>query len=192
MKGLARRCWLVCLGMAATAGWADVQLPAIIGSNMVVQAGQPVPIWGRAGPGEQITVKFAGRKAAAVADEAGAWRVTLPALPASDRPEVMTVTGRNRITLKNVLVGEVWLCSGQSNMTLALKQTDNAEAAAAAARHPTIRLFTVARQAVEAGPQWDCKGRWVECTPETAAEFSAVGYYFGRELPSVGRAGRSA
>ncbi len=171
---------LACL--VASPAFAKVRLPAILGSNMVLQCDQPVPVWGHADPGEKIVVEFRGQRVGAVAAATGTWQVVLAPLTASDEPATMMVRGENTLTLKNVLVGEVWLCSGQSNMTLALERTDDAKAVVAAAKHPTMRLFTVARRAVESEPQKDCKGAWVECTSETAGQFSAVAYFFGEEL----------
>ena len=168
---------------------AVVRLPAVIGSNMVLQQGVPVPIWGWAEPGEKVTVAFAGQTKTARADEAGNWCVKLDAL-ASGVSGRMTVAGgpsagrgarAPALTVENVLVGEVWICSGQSNMQWAVAGADNAKAEIAAAKYPRMRLFTVPRRAV-AKRQSDCAGRWVLCSPKTISGFSAVGYYFGRHV----------
>ncbi len=116
----------------------------------------------------------------AKADAGGKWQVKLPAL-AYGGPYTVTVQGKNKIEIKNVMVGEVWLCSGQSNMAWTLSKADNADKEVAAANHPKIRLLSVPRNPQEK-PQDDIKGKWVECDSKTAAGFSAVGYYFGREL----------
>lgn len=158
---------------------ADVSLPAIFGSGMVLQRDQPLPIWGRAESGETVNIAFAGHHAQTKAGEDGRWRVVLPATPAGG-PHTLAVHGRNKLRFDDVLVGDVWLCSGQSNMNFRLSQTDNAERDVAAARHPRMRLFTVTR-AVAAEPAADVEGRWDACAPETAGKFSAVAYFFGRQ-----------
>ncbi len=170
---------LTAAAIAATAVYADVKLPALISDGMVLQQGIAVPLWGWADEGESITVEFQGQKVAATAKE-GKWMVRLKPLKAGG-PFTLTLSGKNKIELKNVLVGEVWICSGQSNMQWQLRQTDNAEAEIASAKYPMIRLFTVPRSEVEA-PVTDVKAGWKECSPETVATFSAVGYYFGRDL----------
>jgi sialate O-acetylesterase len=167
--------------MSVTISRADVVLPDVIGDAMVLQRDRAVPIWGKADPGETVTVSFGKQSKKAVADKDGKWRVTLDAMPASDVPATMTITGKNKIELKNILVGEVWLMSGQSNMQWTLTDTINGAAAVAAADHPTIRLFDVSRRVAlkqESGPL----GAWKVCAPQTVAGFSGVGYYFGVEL----------
>jgi sialate O-acetylesterase len=166
---------------------ADVKLPAILGPNMVLQCDQPLPIWGWAEAGEKVTVECSGQHVETTAGANGTWRVTLAPLPAGG-PVTMTVSGHNRLVLENILVGEVWLCSGQSNMTLRVDQADRAKEEIAAAKFPKIRLFTVKRAVAESGPQADCQGKWEECSPRTVGTFTAVGYYFGRDLfQSLGR-----
>ncbi len=158
---------------------ADVKLPAIISDGMVLQQGMAVPLWGWADEGESVTVEFQKQKVTATA-KGGKWLVRLKSLKAGG-PFTLTVSGKNKIELKNVLVGEVWICGGQSNMQWRLNQTDNAEAEIAGAKYPMIRLFTAPRSEVDA-PAADVKADWKECSPETVATFSAVGYYFGRDL----------
>ncbi len=164
---------------AANAARADVKLPALVSDGMVLQQGINVPLWGWADEGESVTVEFQGQKVSTTAKD-GKWMVRLKPLKAGG-PFTLTVSGKNRIELKNVLIGEVWVCGGQSNMQWRLNQSDNAEAEIAGAKYPMIRLFTVPRAEVDA-PLTDVKAGWKECSPETAAEFSAVGYYFGRDL----------
>jgi len=159
---------------------ADVKLPAIFSDNMVLQRDITVPIWGWGEPGEKVTVTLAGTKATAVADADGKWLVKLPAMKAGG-PVEMTVSGNSTVTVKNVLIGEVWLCSGQSNMAWPVSEAANAKQEIAAANYPNIRFFSVVRTAA-ASPQEDCKGIWTDCRPETAKNFSAVGYFFGRDL----------
>jgi sialate O-acetylesterase len=159
---------------------ADVALPEILGSNMVLQRGVPVTVWGWADPDEQVTVAVGDNRATTKADAAGDWRVQLKPVEASDAVE-MTVEGKNKITLTNILVGEVWLGSGQSNMQWSVRQANDADAEIAAAKFPKIRLFLV--PLVPSGtPAQHVNARWVECSPETVAGFSAVLYYFGRHL----------
>jgi len=162
-----------------TAG-ADVQLPRIFSDNMLLQRGVEAPIWGKADPGEKVTVTLGDERASATADENGRWMAKLAPLEAGG-PFQLTVEGKNTVTLENVLVGEVWVCSGQSNMQFALRQSANADAEIGQANFPKIRLFTVKRTVAET-PQDDVVGAWVECSPQTAPDFSAVGYFFGWEL----------
>jgi sialate O-acetylesterase len=189
------------LGLSAAAAQADVKLPAIFGDNMVLQAGKPVPVWGKADPGEEVEVRVsvtkteAGQNAATAeaatqsvrtkADEKGAWKVTLQPLPATDEPIGLVVTGKNKKTFENVLVGEVWVCSGQSNMEWPVQRVNNAEKEIAEAKFPTIRLFQVKKAVSADKPAEDVTGKWVVCSPETVANFSAVGYFFGRELETA-------
>ncbi len=161
---------------------AEVRLPAIVGDNMVLQQGRPVPIWGWADAGEDVTVAVAGQSLAAKADANGRWQVTVAELESTE-PLQMTITGSSgcELTLKNLLVGEVWVCSGQSNMQWSVNRSDNAQEEIAAADYPKIRLFTVTRKTADT-PQPDCKGQWAECSPQTVPGFSAAAYFFGRHL----------
>jgi len=159
---------------------ADVKLPALVGDNMVLQRDAKLRIWGTADPGEEVTVSFHGQCKSAVADKRGRWHVNLGPFSAGG-PFEMTIAGRNTVTLRNILVGEVWVCSGQSNMEWPVAASLNAEQEVAAASWPQIRLFTV-QKAISTWALDDCKGAWVECSPATVGGFSAVGYFFGREL----------
>ena len=152
-------------------------MPDVIGSAMVLQRDRAVPIWGKADPGESVTVRFGKQKKSAVADGEGKWRVNLDPLHASASPETMTITGRNTIELKDILVGEVWLVAGQSNMQRLLSETANGEVAIAAANHPLIRLFNVSR-AVAFKHSSAPLGTWQACSPQSVKEFSAAGYYW--------------
>jgi sialate O-acetylesterase len=167
--------------IVATSARANVSLPDVIGEGMVLQREHAVPVWGKADPGEAVTVRFAGQSKQATADNNGNWRVQLSPLRANATPATMTISGKNTIELKNILVGEVWLMAGQSNMQRLLRETANGEAATAAADHPLIRLFNVSRQ-VAFKHQPPPLATWQPCTPETVKEFSAAGYYFGVEL----------
>ena len=159
---------------------AAVHLPAIIGDNMVLQQNTKVRIWGTANPNERVTVSFDKTSASAVADAQGRWQVLLGPFKAGG-PFELTVKADNTITIKNVLVGEVWLCSGQSNMEWPLINTNNGAETVAQANYPQIRLFTVEKHTSNT-PLTDVEGHWVVTTPDDAAHFSAVGYFFGREL----------
>jgi len=159
---------------------ADVRLPGIIGDHMVLQQGQPIRIWGWAEPGEAVAVTIGADRAASVAEKDGRWQVTLPARRSGGPFEVI-VEGQDRLILKDVLVGEVWLCSGQSNMQFAMSSTTHAEEDIAAADYPKIRLFTVPKEC-SLKPLTDTRGAWTVCSPDTVGRFSAVAYLFGREL----------
>lgn len=165
---------------------ADVKLPAIFGSNMVLQRDKPIAIWGWADKGEEVTVTLGDANTAKTAADAdGKWMVKLAAAKASPVTEgsglMLTVKGKNTITLTNVLIGEVWICSGQSNMQWTVRQTKDADKAIAASNLPAIRLITVPRVPV-AKPQSDFNGKWEVCSPDTVPQFSAVGFFFGRDL----------
>ena len=159
---------------------ADVRLPGIISDHMLLQRDAPVRIFGQATPGEAVSVTFGGQTSRATTDPLGRWEAWLPPLtpgPASN----MTIQGTNTITITDVLVGDVWVGSGQSNMQWAVRQSDNADAEIAAASCSDIRLFYVPRKPAPA-PVDDVDARWVVCSPETIGEFSAVMYFFGREM----------
>jgi len=165
----------------ATVAHANVTLPDVISSGMVLQRDLVVPIWGTADPGEGVTVKFNDQVRNTTADANGRWSIRLQRLKATAIPSVLIVEGKNKIELKDILVGEVWLVAGQSNMQRLLSETANGAEAIAAANHPTIRLFNVSRQVAfkHATPPL---GVWRACSPESVKEFSAAGYYFGVEL----------
>jgi len=161
---------------------ADVRLPKALGDHMVVQQKTPARIWGWADAGEKVAVVFAGNQATAVAGEDGAWQTTIKP-PAAGGPYTLVIEGKNRIELKDVLVGEVWICSGQSNMAWTVARSDNPQKEIAAASHPQIRLLTVNRKTART-PQADLLSAsdWELCSPETVKDFSAAGYFFGRKL----------
>ncbi|MBL9132966.1 MAG: hypothetical protein JNG86_17285 [Verrucomicrobiaceae bacterium] len=164
-----------------TAAHAEIKLPAIIGDNMVLQQKNVNPIWGWDAPGTKVTVKFAGQTKSAEADAKGKWTVKLDPVPANAKPATMDISGTNKVKLKNILVGEVWICSGQSNMQWSLSQSYDADLEIATAKHPQIRLISVPQVGTQE-PQDDFKGAWAECSPANAGEFSAVGFFFGRTL----------
>lgn len=160
---------------------AEVWLPDVLSDSMVLQRGVRVPVWGTAAPGEAVAVSFAGQTKKTTAGTDGRWRVWLDPLRADATPAVLTITGKNRVEVKDVLVGEVWLVSGQSNMQFTLAETKEAKEAIAAASHPEIRLFNVSRQ-VAFKHKPPPLATWQATTPESVREFSAAGYYFAVEL----------
>ena len=175
--------WALAVLLPATVARSEVALPAIIGSHMVLQRDIPLPIWGWADPGEEVVVTIDNQKHGTKADAEGRWNVTLEPLAVGD-PRSMTVAGKNTITLTDILVGEVWVCSGQSNMQWSVRQSWNADLEIASADHPQIRLMTVATPGMQI-PLEDFTGTWQVCSPSTIADFSAVGYFFGRQLQEV-------
>ncbi|HUU20284.1 MAG TPA: sialate O-acetylesterase [Sedimentisphaerales bacterium] len=172
----------VLLLVNAGAALADIKLPAVISDNMVLQRNKKVSIWGWADPGEEVMVSVSWHRMrwAVTAGDNGKWMFKMNS-PKMGGPYEMTISGKNTITLKNIMVGEVWVCSGQSNMQMSVKSSANAEQEIAAADYPDIRLFTVERKVAEQ-PQSDCVGNWTLCSPQTVPDFSAAAYYFGREL----------
>lgn len=162
---------------------AEVALPRVLGDHMVLQRDRQLPIWGTAGSGESITVRFGAQSHSATADASGNWKVMLDPMPASATPADLTVSGNNTVTLSDILVGEVWMCSGQSNMEFpmrgaqGMRQLPPMAEALAKATNPAIRLFRVEKNEREFAT-----AGWTPCTPETAGPFSAVGYFFGKEL----------
>jgi len=185
MKTPRRRVWLAALtwtiALAIGPGAvADVRLPAIFGTRMVLQQGEPIRVWGWADPGEAVKVALGDAQAIGKADQQGKWMVKLPAQKAGG-PHRLTVEGDNTIQLDDVLVGEVWVCSGQSNMQWAVSNSLNAQQEIAEADYPQIRLFTMPRRPAGT-PQENCDGKWVPCHRSTIPGFSAVAYFFGRQL----------
>lgn len=185
-------CALLAALFAPAAVQADVRLPHVFSSNMVLQQEKPIVVWGWANPGEAVTVQVGDAKESTKATDKGEWQVKLPAMKASNTPINVEITGTNSLKLENVLVGEVWLCSGQSNMEMGIKMAQDADKEVAAANYPNIRLFKIPK-AFNTLPQADVTipanttVAWDVCTPETVAKngwggFSAAGYYFGREI----------
>ncbi|WP_198664728.1 sialate O-acetylesterase [Lewinella sp. IMCC34191] len=171
-------CWLTLL---ATGLAAEIRLPDLFTDHMVLQREQSVPVWGQAAPGSRITVSFASQEVQAETDKTGQWRVSLAPMEASADPATLTITGDGTLTLDDVLVGEVWLCTGQSNMQWRLLESAGGEEAIAAADYPEIRLFNVSRS-VAFGREEGKLANWVRCSPETVPQFSGVGYFFGLDL----------
>ncbi len=178
---MRRRVFVVVVSLCAVLGvFADVKLPAVIGDHMVIQQGMHVPIWGKADPGEDVTVTAGNDKATAKAGADGKWLVRLTPMSAGG-PIDITVKGKNEIVLRDVLIGEVWVCSGQSNMQWTVRGSANSAEEIAKADYPRIRLFYVPR-VVALEPREDTNAAWTACNPQTVPEFSAVAYFFGREI----------
>lgn len=157
-----------------------MRLPAVFSDHMVLQHSQPIPVWGWAEPGEAISVELAGTVVHTAADRNGTWRVELPAVSIGG-PYELTVSGKETITIGDVLAGEVWICSGQSNMEWPLELANNPQVEVAAADYPRIRLLTVPRTP-SLKPLDNVTGAWGVCDSSSASKFSAVAYFFGREL----------
>ena len=169
---------------------AEVRMPAIFGDHMMIQREARVPVWGTAEAGQRITVTLSNgdneQRKSTTADDYGNWRVDLDAVEAAG-PYTLRIEGDgSSLRFEDVLAGEVWLCGGQSNMEWSVRVSNNAEAEIAAADFPQMRIFDVARQA-SGDPADDVQGAWHVVTPESIAEFSAVGYYFGRTLHQEGQ-----
>lgn len=160
---------------------ADIKLPAIISNGMVLERSAKTPVWGTAEPGEDVTVTFIGKTARTRADANGKWKVELNLKKAAAGPFEMNIQGKNSLTLADILVGEVWVASGQSNMGMLLKNTKGAEEEMARSANPQLRQYLVQRLATPV-PQDDTEGSWVSASPETSGEFTAAGYYFGKML----------
>lgn len=160
---------------------ADVKLPAIFTDHLVLQRGQAVPVWGTAARNEEVKVVFAGQTKSTKAGKDGKWKVSLDAMKENAKPADLVVAGKNTVTIKDVLVGEVWICSGQSNMQFEVSSAINSQQEIASAKFPAIRMFNIERETATT-PQDDCKGVWLEANPQNVGKFSAVGYFFGRKL----------
>ena len=180
LKQMQQLSTLVLIWFATQSASADVTLNGLFTDHMVLQRDMPAAVYGKAEPGEKVTVAFAGQERAAIADKAGKWLVKLDALKASTTPASMNIAGKNKLTLNDVVVGDVWVCSGQSNMEFLLgncgRPDDTKEA-----NYPLIRQFDVHHN-FSGWRQPDVKGNWVSCTPQTAGNFTAAGYYFGRKI----------
>ena len=191
------RCLLAALTLALLAPslQAEIRFPSVIGDNMVLQRGEPVPVWGWDTAGTKVSVTIGETTVTATAGADGRWTAYLPTMKAGG-PHEITVKGTSEATIKNVLVGEVWFCSGQSNMEWRVKQSNNADEEIAAAKHPRIRHIKFPHRPAD-NPQSDIPSDgWKVCSPETVGDFTAVGYFYGRflqkELPhrAVDTAGR--
>jgi len=167
--------------VAAAVARADVSLNNMFGDHMVVQHGIATRVWGKADPGEAVSVSFAGQTKSTTTQPDGSWQVLLDPVHDYGGPHTLTVKGKNTVSFADVLVGEVWVCSGQSNMQWSVNQSNDPDIERAAAKFPGIRFVSVPQVGTQE-PQWNFSGTWQVCSPETVGDFSAVGYYFGRQL----------
>ncbi len=174
---------------------ADVSMPPIFGDHMVLQQGVTLPVWGAASPGEHVSLSIASLSSETVADASGKWRITLRPLPSSSEPLVIVINGNNRLELHDVIVGDVWVCAGEANMASLLSDAPVGKESDEKIADENLRFFqyenslhsssdnSLSRDGYlvgnEACPR---KGRWVVCSPDTAPAFSAVGYFFARDL----------
>jgi sialate O-acetylesterase len=169
------------LAAAALPLFADVRLPNLIGDHMVLQQGVPARVFGWASPGESVTVRFSGQTVTATTGPDGKWQVFLAPMQANATGADITISGANNITVRDVLVGEVWVGSGQSNMQWTVQNSNNPDTEALNANFPRIRLFSVPLK-THPDPQDDADAKWETCSPDTIRQFSAVLYFFGRTL----------
>jgi sialate O-acetylesterase len=162
-------------------GQAQIKLPGIFGDHMVLQRDQPVAVWGWSSPGEKLTLTFHQQIKETHADKTGKWRITLDSEPAGG-PYELSLKGSNSLLLRDIMVGEVWICSGQSNMEFSLKLAKNAAAEIKEADYPGIRHIKIPNRVSEMPEDDISPARWETCSPSTAGNFTAVGYFFAREL----------
>jgi sialate O-acetylesterase len=168
------------VALSASVTEAKIKLPALISDHMVLQQEVKVNVWGWAEPGEKVSVKFGDKTASTTAGADKRWSVQLEGLKVGTSGD-LTIAGEDKVVVKDVLVGEVWVGSGQSNMEWSVEKSGNPEQEKAAANYPQIRMFTVTKAPSDT-PKDDCVGEWKICSPANVATFSAVGYYFSREL----------
>jgi sialate O-acetylesterase len=183
MKNITR---LILCAFTALASLRAAVVPApLFTDNAVLQRDKPVPVWGTADAGEKVSVSFAGQSLSTTADAAGRWRVDLAPLPANATPAELVIAGTNTITLANILVGEVWLASGQSNMEWAVKNTNDAALdIPASARFPLIRHIQIAKKVSES-PLATASGTWKVPGPATTGDFSAAAYFFALDVHTI-------
>ena len=168
---------------------ADVSMPPIFGDHMVLQHGVTFPVWGAASPGEHVSVSVGGLSAETVADSSGKWRITLRPLPLTSDPLVMVVNGNNRLEFHDVIAGDVWLCAGEANMACPLSNVPNGKESDGKIADEKLRFFQYENtldlaEIKNASKAASSKGRWILCSPDMASSFSAVGYFFARDLRS--------
>lgn len=181
MPRLFRAAPFLAIALAGAAATAAVEPNNLFTDGAVLQRDAAVPVWGTARPGEAITVRFAGQDLSTKAEKDGRWMVRLQPMKASAEPARLTIVGDYTIEIKDVLVGEVWLASGQSNMQWPVKASADPESTISGARDNLLRLYTVPRRGADQ-PETDPQARWEPASPETVADFSAVAYSFARDL----------
>jgi len=186
--GRVLRATLATGAVATVAVQADVRLHPLFTDHTVLQQGKPVPVWGWADAGEKVTVEFANQTLSTVTDGTGRWQVNLKPLKATAASRTLRVTGKNALSVEDVVVGEVWICSGQSNMEWPLRASASPEADIQASANPLLRLFTVQKATSQlplrnfANPTGH---QWKLAEPDSTRGFSAVAYYFGRDLQAA-------
>ena len=173
---------LLCM-LFANVVYSELRVASVFSDHMVVQRDKAVPVWGTANEGESISVLFAGQRVTTKAGAAGTWRVKLAAMPLNKDPQTLTIQGGNIVTLEDVLVGDVWLCAGQSNMKWGLGGTLEAQQIIKAAEHPNLRLLQVPKS-IQTKPVNEFEAEWARSTPGVVGKFSAVGYIFGQRIHS--------
>ena len=167
--------------LLSSSAWANVKLPALVGDNMVLQRDTKINMWGWADPGEKVSIQFQGKNLNAKTRKDGKWTIILPSFPAGG-PFEMIIKGKNIITVKNILVGDVWLASGQSNMEFQLKNANNSAEEIKSANFDKIHLFTVTKNYSFQKKQELTSDGWKVCSPTSVENFSAIAYLFGREI----------
>jgi sialate O-acetylesterase len=172
---------LVLIGGSFSAANAALEVASPFGDHMVLQREKPIRVWGKADPASKVRLALGDNEAEVTADAAGKWHAEFPALPAGGPYELKITSGPENVVFQDVLIGEVWICSGQSNMEWPVRGSLRAEEETAAADHPRLRFFKVGRK-TSPEPVEQVSGTWEVCTPQTAAPFSAVGYFFARDL----------
>ena len=184
----SRITWLALISLGLSNAFADVKLANIFSDNMVLQRDMKVPVWGTADAGEKVTVEFNGQSVSATAGADGKWKAELAPMKAGKEPMVLTVKGKNTLTVKNVLIGDVWFCSGQSNMGFPLDKDNLASTEIPASANPMIRLLQVDWQSSDTpldSVRYSDRKKgdvWLEAAPDTVGGSSAVAYWFGKEL----------
>ncbi len=174
-------CLVTSLFASLSTSVAALEVAAPFSSHMVLQRDRDIPVWGTHSPDASITVRFAGQSASTTADASGKWQVNFPALPAGGKYTLQVSSCNENIAMQNIIMGDIWICSGQSNMQWSVKNSLSSAAEIAAATFPDIRLLTLPRK-TSAEPIDTFDASWTPCSPETIAGFSAVGYFFGREV----------
>ncbi|HEX3767250.1 MAG TPA: sialate O-acetylesterase, partial [Puia sp.] len=172
---------LLTSSVSALTGYGQVRLPGLFGDHMVIQRSRPVPVWGWSSPNEKVTINFNRQQKQTVADNNGKWKVNLEPEPAGG-PFELTIQGKNSIIIHDVLVGEVWLCSGQSNMEFQLKSAKDADTEIISAGFPEIRQIKIPLTVSSTAREDISPANWTVCSSKTAGDFTAVGYFFAREI----------
>ncbi|MDE0766785.1 MAG: sialate O-acetylesterase [Opitutaceae bacterium] len=180
LASLTRILLLATVSIALSKVHADVSTPSIFGDHMVLQRNHANPVWGWANPGEKVVITIAGQSHATKADSNGDWKIALEPLPAGG-PHSMVIKGENSLSYADILVGEVWICSGQSNMQWPVSNSYDGDLVAATANSSQIRLISVPQVGTQE-PQKDFDGQWERCSTKTVSNFSAIGYRFGLQL----------